>query len=369
MIVPFIDLSLRNHSFRKKIQKIFLDVFKKNQFIGGQFVHDFEQSFANEQDAKHAISCGNGTDALFIILKMLGIGAGDEVLLAANACIADGEAVSLTGATPVFVDVDSFYCIDGRLIEEKITVRTKAILAVHLYGQLCDVDRLAEICKKNSLLLVEDCAQSHFSEYKGKKAGMFGIAAAFSFYPTKNLGAYGDAGCMITNDDELAIKLRMYARHGALIKNQHLIEGVNSRMDSLQAAVLLTKLPYIHDWNKQRVANADLYNHLLSEVNEIVLPQTLPETKHTYHLYVIRTKERNKLAEYLRTQGVETAIHYPTALPFLQAYRYLNHTPADFPVADQQQHEILSLPMFPGLTHQQIEYTANCIKDFYSKKK
>jgi dTDP-4-amino-4,6-dideoxygalactose transaminase len=215
--------------------------------------------------------------------------------------------------------------------------------------------------------MIEDCAQSHFSEYKGKRAGLFGVAASFSFYPGKNLGAYGDAGCIMTNDDELAEKCRMYANHGALKKHQHQMEGINSRLDGLQASILSAKLPHILKWTDQRITNAALYDKYLSGIEGISLPIDRPETKHTYHLYVIQTEQRQALTEHLTKQGIETAVHYPTALPNLPAYRYLNHTPADFPVASKLQDEILSLPMYPELTDGMIEYVSAAVRAFYTK--
>jgi len=221
--------------------------------------------------------------------------------------------------------------------------------------------------QKHHLFLIEDCAQSHLSEYNGVRAGLTGIAASFSFYPGKNLGAYGDAGCIITNDDALAEKCKMYARHGALIKHQHKIEGINSRLDGLQAAVLSAKLPHLIKWTEQRIAAAALYNEALKDIEEIVTPLVRPDSKHTYHLYVIRAKQRDALAKHLKETGIETAIHYPVPLPFMEAYQYLKHQPEDFPVSNQYKDEILSLPVFPELTQEQVNYVAQQIKAFYSK--
>ena len=214
--------------------------------------------------------------------------------------------------------------------------------------------------------MIEDCAQSHFSEFKGRRAGTIGDAGSFSFYPGKNLGAYGDAGCIITNNDELALKVKMYARHGALKKHQHQIEGINSRMDGLQAAILDAKLPHILKWTDLRIKNAGLYDKHLEGIEDIILPKVRPHTKHTFHLYVIRTGRRNQLAEFLKENGIETAVHYPVALPNMKAYEYLGHSPADFPIASQFQDEILSLPLFPELTEQQIIYVAGKIREFFA---
>lgn len=367
MKVPFVDLSLQYQSIQKEIDSAIQAVIRETTFIGGRWVNEFEKEFAEAYGVENVISCGNGTDSLFIIMKMLGIGPGDEVITVANSWISSSETITLTGAKVVFADVHpEYFSIDENSIERKITKHTKAIVAVHLHGQACEMDALVALCAKHSLYLIEDCAQSHFTEYKGKKVGLFGAASSFSFYPGKNLGAYGDAGCMITNDSSLAEKIRMFARHGALIKHQHHIEGMNSRLDTLQAAILSAKLPHIHAWTEKRIAHAALYHELLHSVEEIRLPQVRPHTRHTYHLYVIKAQDRNGLADFLKTKGVETSIHYPTPLPFLPAYRYLHHVPADFPVAAKLQNEILSLPLFPELSLVQIQFVVDCIKEFYT---
>jgi dTDP-4-amino-4,6-dideoxygalactose transaminase len=368
MRVPFVDLSIQYQSIKTDIDKAIANVITETAFVGGKYVKSFEQEFATLYGVKHVIGCGNGTDSLYIIMKMLGVGEGDEVITVANSWISSSETISQTGATPVFVDVHpAYYSMDESKLQSKITSKTKAIIPVHLQGQMCEIESIKNICDRNNLYLIEDCAQSHFSEYKGKRAGLFGIAASFSFYPGKNLGAYGDAGCMITNDDALAEKCRMYANHGALKKHQHQIEGINSRLDGLQASILSAKLPHILKWTEQRIKNAALYDYHLKGIESINLPLMREDTKHTYHLYVIRTQERKALAEYLSKRGIETAVHYPIALPNLPAYQYLKHTLEDFPVASQLQHEILSLPMYPELTKEMIKYVANTIKEFYSK--
>ena len=314
---------------------------------------------------KHCISVGNGTDSLYILMKMLGIGEGDEVITVANSWISSSETISQTGAKPVFVDIDPlYYSINENLVEKAITPKTKAIVPVHLQGHVCNMDVILAIAAKYNLFVIEDCAQSHFSEFNGKRAGTMGIASSFSFYPGKNLGAYGDAGCVLTNDDELAVKVTMYARHGALKKHEHQIEGINSRMDGIQAAILSTKLPHILQWTEQRIKNASLYYKYLAGVKNIILPAVRPHSKHTYHLFVIRTEKRAELAEFLKQKGIETAVHYPVALPNMKAYEYLRHKHSDFPVATKYQAEILSLPMYPELTEEQIRYVTDKIKEF-----
>lgn len=366
MQVPFVDLKAQYQSIKKSIDSAIAEVVSKTAFIGGEYVKAFEKSFAELYGAKHVISCANGTDSLYIIMKMLGIGEGDEVITAANSWISSSETISQAAARPVFTDPDNLYMsMSAEAVAKAITPSTKAIIVVHLHGQMCDMDAILDLCRQKNIYVIEDCAQSHFSEYNHKRAGTMGIAGSFSFYPGKNLGAYGDAGCIITNDDTLAEKCRMYANHGALKKHEHRIEGINSRMDGLQAAILSAKLPHILNWTKQRIANAALYEKHLSGIKEIVLPLVRPGTVHTYHLFMIRAQRRNELQGHLKDNGIETAIHYPTALPNLPAYAYLGTNPADYPVATQLQFETLSLPMYPELSEDSVKYVADTIQAFY----
>lgn len=365
--IPFVDLKSQYRSIKKNIDTAITNVIEETAFIGGHYVKEFEKKFAELYGVKHVISCANGTDSLYIIMKMLGIGNGHEVITVANSWISSAETIGQTGARPVFVDVHAdYFSMDDDAIEKAITPATKAIVLVHLQGQPCDLDKIEAICKKHNIALIEDCAQSHFSEYKGRRAGTVGIAGSFSFYPGKNLGAYGDAGCIITNDDEMAALFRMYANHGALIKHKHEMEGINSRMDGLQAAILTAKLPFILQWTKQRIQNAALYDRRLAGIDGIQLPKVRPNSKHTYHLYVIKAQRRNELMTYLKEKGIETAIHYPTPLPNLPAYAYLGTKPSDFPVATALQDQILSLPMYPELEEKQIDYIADVIRSFYN---
>ena len=368
MRIPFVDLTTQYKSIKKDIDKAIAEVIEETAFIGGKYVQQFEQQFAEAYGCKHVVACGNGTDSLYIIMRMLGIKSGDEVITVANSWISSSETITQAGAKPVFIDVHpEYYSMDEAQLKSKITLKTKAVIAVHLQGQACDIETIKAICDQHGLYLIEDCAQSHFSEYKGRRVGLYGIAASFSFYPGKNLGAYGDAGCIISNNDAIAEKCRMYARHGALKKHQHEMEGINSRMDGLQAAILSVKLPHILDWTEKRIANAALYREYLQGIREICLPVVRPESKHTYHLYVIRAGRRDELANYLGTHGIETVIHYPRILPNLPAYHYLGHTPTDFPVANRLQSEILSLPMYPELSEEMIQQVADTIKAFYRK--
>ncbi|HQQ96788.1 MAG TPA: DegT/DnrJ/EryC1/StrS family aminotransferase [Cyclobacteriaceae bacterium] len=367
MRIPFLNLLAQYESIKSDIDAAISKVLTTTTFVGGTFVSDFEKGFAALYGVKHVISCGNGTDSLFIIMKMLGIGRGDEVITVANSWISSSETITQTGAKPVFVDIDpEYYSINESMLMARITRNTKAIIAVHLQGQMCEMNAIRKVCEERGIYLIEDCAQSHFSAYKGQRAGLFGIAGSFSFYPGKNLGAYGDAGCIITNHDELAMKFRMYAHHGALTKHDHKIEGINSRLDSIQAAILTVKLKHILAWTERRIENAALYAKYLEGINKVVIPKVRPGTKHTFHLYVIQAERRDQLQSYLSSRGIETSIHYPTALPNLEAYRYLGHTPDDFPVATRLQSRILSLPMYPELTEEMIQQVCDNIRKFYA---
>jgi dTDP-4-amino-4,6-dideoxygalactose transaminase len=366
MTIPFVDLKLQYLNIKPEIDKAIFSVIEETAFIKGRFVADFEKQFSALYGAKHCISVANGTDAIYIVLKMLGIKEGDEVITVANSWISTSETISQTGATPVFIDVDEYFTIDIAKIESKITSKTKAIMPVHMYGQMADVFMIEEICKKHNLYLIEDCAQSHFSELNSIRAGLRGIASTFSFFPGKNLGAYGDAGCILTNDDELAEKFRMYANHGALVKHQHRIEGINSRLDGLQAAILSVKLKYILDWTDKRIAAANLYTSLLKDIIGIEVPLRRANSKHSYHLFVVKAESRDELRLFLQENGVACEIHYPTPLPFLPAYKYLNSKKEDYLKVLDNQNKILSLPIFPEITEEQITYVVTKINEFYN---
>jgi dTDP-4-amino-4,6-dideoxygalactose transaminase len=368
MNIPFVDLTAQYLSIKTEIDNAIQNVINETAFIGGKVVSDFENDFAKLYGVKHCISTANGTDSLYITLKMLGIGIGDEVITVANSWISSSEVISQTGATPVFVDINpDYYSMDENQLESKITSKTKCIIPVHLLGQMCEMNKIMEIANKHNIPVLEDCAQSHFSSLDGIRAGLRGLVGSFSFYPGKNLGAYGDAGCIITNDDDFALKCRMYAGHGALKKHQHEMEGINSRLDGIQAAILSVKLPHILKWTEERIRVANTYFKLLADVNQISLPIVRSNSIHSFHLFVIRTEKRNELQEYLKQNGIETAIHYPVALPNMPAYKYLNHVPQDFPIASQYQSQILSLPIYPELSESQIEFISNVIKQFFQK--
>lgn len=367
MNVPFVDLKAQYRSLKEEIDEAVRSVIERTAFIRGPFAEEFERAFAQKCGVKHCVSCANGTDAIYITLKAMGIGPGDEVITVANSWISTSETITQAGARPVFVDVEpDTYLIDAAKIEAKITPRTKAVIPVHLYGQMADVDAVGEVCRKRGLLLVEDCAQAHLASLRGRKAGTLGVAGTFSFYPGKNLGAYGDAGAIITDDDALAARALMFANHGSPRKHIHEMEGINSRMDGIQAAILSVKLNYIDRWNLARAGKADAYDRRFSGFERVVTPKRRADGTHIFHLYVIRVERRDELAEFLKKRGIETGIHYPTALPFLTAYAYLGHRPADFPVAFRNQGEILSLPMYPELREEQIDHVVGSIKEFYA---
>ncbi len=362
MKVPFVDLHAQYLTIKNEVDHAIQSVINETAFIRGKFVDQFENDYAKLYGVNHCIGVANGTDAIYIALKMLGVGKGDEVITVANSWISTSETISQAGATPVFIDIEpDHYTIDVDRIEKKITEKTKAIIPVHLYGHPADLDPIVALCKKYDLRLIEDCAQAHFAEYKGRRVGLFGDVATFSFYPGKNLGAYGDAGAIVTNDDELAERCRMFANHGALTKHGHKIEGINSRLDGLQAAILSAKLPYILDWTKKRKELAITYNELLKDLPEIAVPKVAEFADHVYHLYVIRTERRDKLRNELASHGIGTGVHYPTPLPLLPAYRHLNYVSIDIPIASKYSEQIISIPMYPELSFENQQYIQETI--------
>ncbi len=370
MNIPFVDLKSQYESIKEELDNVVSEVISQSAFIGGPYLKSFESAFAEYCGVKRCIGVGNGTDAIFIALKSLGIGEGDEVITVANSFIATSEAVTQTGARVVFVDIDpKTYNIATNKIAEKITSRTKAIIPVHLYGRPADMDPILALGKKHNLKIVEDAAQAHGAEYKGGRIGSLGDMACFSFYPGKNLGAYGDAGAIVTNNDETAQKARMFANHGRIGKYDHEIEGVNSRLDGLQAAILGVKLKYLEGWSELRRKNAYLYNEYLKGT-DLITPEEIDNVKAVYHLYVVRVKKelRQGLQDHLKSKGISTGIHYPIALPNLKAYSYLNHNANEFPEATKASEEILSLPIYPELTEEQIRYIVERIKEGISKR-
>jgi len=303
---------------------------------------------------------------LYIAIRGLGLKPSDEVITTAHSWISTSETITQAGGRVVFCDTDDdTFTINPALVEAKITPRTVGIIPVHLYGQPADMDAIMEITRKHKLWVIEDCAQAHLARYKGRLVGTFGNAATFSFYPGKNLGAYGDAGCAVTNDDRLADWMATFARHGG--KGEHVMEGINSRMDGLQGAVLSVKLPHLPAWTEARRRAAARYNELLTGLSDIVTPKIAPGREHVYHLYVIRSEKRDDLKKHLADAGVATVLNYPKALPFYPAYSHLGATPADFPVAYANQSRILSLPIYPEMTDGMIDYIVGQIRDFCGK--
>jgi len=366
MKIPFVDLKAQYFSIKEEVDQAISNVIQDSAFIGGKYAKAFEENFADYIGVKNCIGVGNGTDALYISLKALGISEGDEVITVANTFIATSEAITMTGAKPVFIDCDEkTYNIAVKKIKEAITPKTKAILPVHLYGQPADMLSIMKIAKDNKLYVVEDAAQAHGAEISGRRVGTFGDVACFSFYPGKSLGAYGDAGALITNNDELARNARMFANHGRLEKYNHEFEGTNSRLDGMQAAILGVKLKYLDKWTERRKTIAQMYDEALKDI--VITPTVLTEAKHVYHLYVIRIKNREKVKDLLTEKGIATGIHYPIPLPFLKAYSYLGHKPTDFPVAYSIKDEILSLPIYGDMTDEQVEYVIYNIKEVVNK--
>ncbi len=367
MKVPFVDLKLQYQNYKAEIDKAIADVIADTAFIGGsgnKYVQKFESEFAKYLGIANVISCANGTDSLEILLEAYGITEGEEVIVPALSWISSSEAVGRCGAKPVFVDVcEDTLLMDLNLVEKAITKNTKAIMPVHLYGNALNMEEVMRIAKKHNLIVIEDCAQAHGAKYNGKLVGTFGHASSFSFYPGKNLGAYGDAGAIATNDETIAKKCRMIANHGQQRKHDHIIEGRNSRMDGLHAAILSVKLNYLDGWNLARNKAASHYSKILDSTN-VSLPIQNKNAYHVFHLYVIRSNKRDQLKEHLSSQGIEVAIHYPTALPFLNAYSYLKHQPEQFPVAFKQTKNILSIPMYPELNVEQIDHISKVINNF-----
>lgn len=369
MNIPFVDLKAQYATIKSEIDQAISDVISNTAFIGGSNLKNFEESFAKFCGVNHCIGVGNGTDAIFIALKCLGIGNGDEVITVANSFIATSEAITQTGAKVVFVDINpSTYNIDVTKIEDKITSKTKAIVPVHLYGQPADMDPIKAIAHKHNLYIIGDAAQAHGAQYHGTPISKLADITCYSFYPGKNLGAYGDGGAVVTDNEEWAEKVRKFANHGRAKKYDHDFEGVNSRLDGLQSAILNVKLKYIDEWTESRRRNAYIYNDLLKDT-DLITPVEIDNVRAVYHLYVVRLKDaqRENFQNYLKAQGISTGIHYPIALPNLKAYSYLSHTPEDFSVATKASQEIVSLPMFPELSEAQINYIGEKIHGYFNK--
>ena len=365
MPVPYADLQLQYQTIKSEIDGAVAAVIRDNAFIRGPYVDAFEREFAAAVEIRHCVSCANGSDALYLAISALKVQPGDEVITAAHSWISSSAMITHAGANVVFADTDgATFTIDPAAIEAAITPRTVGIIPVHLYGQPADMDAIMAIARKHKLWVIEDCAQAHLARYKGRQVGTFGTAAAYSFYPGKNLGAMGDAGAVVTDDGALADHIAMLARHGGLVKYQHRIEGINSRLDGLQAAILSAKLPHLQGWTRARQEAAKVYDEGLNQIEDVVVPQLGADRTHVYHLYTIQHPRRDALAAHLKTHGVQTAINYPTALPFLEAYRRLGHRPEQFPNAHRDQGEILSLPMFAEITREQQDEVIDLVRRF-----
>lgn len=366
MHIPFVDLHAQYLSIQGEIDAAIADVIKNTAFIGGERVKKFEASFAELIGVKHCVAAANGTDTLEILMQAYNIGAGDEVIIPSHSWMSTAEIIITAGATPVFVDMHpEYYTINVNKIEEKITANTKAIIPVHLCGLPAEMDEIMAIANKYNLIVIEDCAQSHISEYKGKITGTFGHAASFSFYPGKNLGAYGDAGALITNDEDIAQKCRMIANHGQLKKHTHLMAGRNSRLDGMQAAILNAKIPHLAEWTSKRIEKAAYYDEAFAKIG-IQTPKKPDYTKHVYHLYMIRIDKRSELMVYLKQKGIETAVHYPVSMPLMPAFENLGGRAEDYPVNMSYIDNILSIPIFPEITVEQMQYVVDTIADFFN---
>lgn len=377
------DLKRQYEMIKDEIDEAIQKTIESCAFVAGEKVKEFEINFANYCGAKYGIAISSGTSAIYAALKALDIGRHDAVITVPYTFIATAEAISLTGATPIFVDIkEDSYTIDPEKIKEYIEekcewiekkgvlrdqekkLNVRAIIPVHLYGQTADMDKILNIAKKYNLAVIEDAAQAHGALYKDKKAGTIGDLSAFSFYPSKNLGAYGQGGMVLTNKEELAEKVRMLIDHGQRERYFHEFEGWNFKMDGFQAAILNVKLNYLDDWNEDRRQNAYYYYELLNGIDKVITPKEMDYGKHIYHLYVVRVQDRNGFQNYLKENGVGTGIHYPKPLHLQKAYSYLGYKEGDFPVSEKCASEIVSLPMFPELTRQEIEYVCAKIKEW-----
>jgi len=367
MKIPFVDLHAQYLSIKDEIDNAIAEVIAESAYIRGRHVDAFEQAWARTLGVKRCVSCANGTDAIYIALRGFGLRAGDEVITSAHSWISTSEAITQAGVRVVFCDTDEeTFTIDPIEIERKITPATVGIVPVHLYGQAADMGAIMAIARKHNLWVIEDCAQAHLARYNGQYVGTFGNVSTFSFYPGKNLGAYGDAGCLVANDDRLADWLATFARHGG--KGDHVMEGINSRMDGLQAAILNAKLPHLPAWTAARRRVAACYNEILEDVGDVITPTIESDRDHVYHLYVIRTENRDALREHLSEAGISTVLNYPKALPFYPAYAYLGHVSKDFPAAYFNQSRILSLPIYPEMAEETITHVANTIAHFWSSE-
>ena len=364
MNIPMVDLVTQYHRIKKEIDRAVKDVLESGRFIMGPMVATFEEKMASYCGVKYGIACASGTDALMMALMSIGINPGDEVITTPFTFVATAEVIALLGAKPVYVDIEpDTYLIDPDKIEEAITPRTKAIIPVHLYGQSADMDKINTIAKKHKLVVIEDACQAVGATYKEKKVCALGDIACLSFFPSKNLGAFGDGGMVLTSDETLAGKLRMIRNHGSEKRYHHAVLGLNSRLDALQAAILTVKLRYLDEWNEARKDRAALYSELLKDTN-VITPVTKDTNGHVFHQYSIRVKNRDELQKYLQQSGIATAIHYPVPLHLQPAFQELKQEKKRFPIAEKTAQEIISLPMYPELKEETIEFIVRKIIEF-----
>lgn len=369
MNIPFLDLKIQYKDIAQEVLPMVTEAMTNGAFIGGPQVVNFEKEFAEFCDSKYCVGVNSGTDALRFALMAVGVKPGDEVITVPNTFIATTEAISQVGAVPVFVDIYPDTCnMDISLIEEKMTEKTKVILPVHLYGQPADMDPILELAEKHNLMVIEDACQAHGALYKDRNAGSMGIVGCFSFYPGKNLGAYGEGGAVVTQDEEITEKIRMIRDHGQEKKYFHSLEGYNGRLDAIQAGVLRIKLKRLKNWNQSRRKNAALYNEALSGIEDVTLPVEADFAQSVYHLYVIFIDERDALQKFLADKGIATGLHYPLPLHLQKAYAHLGYKQGDFPATEKAAKRLLSLPMFPELTREQIEYVADSIREFITDR-
>jgi len=364
-MIPFFSFQYQHDQIREASLKALTEAFDSNWYILGDRLKKFEKEFSEYSNTKHTIGVGNGLEAIKISLKALGIKPGDEVIVPANTYIATLLAVTEIGAIPMLVEPElASYNIDPNRIEEKITKKTKAIIPVHLYGLPCQMDEILSIAQKHNLFVVEDNAQSVGAEYKNRKTGSFGIINATSFYPTKNLGALGDGGAITTDIDDLAKKVRLLRNYGSEVKYHNEIQGYNSRLDELQAAILSVKLNFLDQWNSERIQLAHYYNEKLSDIKNLSIPTYDKDFKHVFHVYVVRVKEREKMIEHLNKHSIQTSIHYPIPPYKQEAYKHLNIQSANYPITEKIASECLSLPMYPGLKKEEQDLIIEAIKCF-----
>ena len=367
MKVPFLDLKAHHRAHRAEFLRAIEEVMDSGAFAGGPFVAAFEEDFARFCDTEFAIGVGNGTDALWFTLLALGIGAGDEVITVPSTFMATAEAITYTGATPVFVDIDEkTYTLDPNELAAALTRRTKAIIPVHLFGQIADMDPIVAFAREHGLYVIEDAAQAHGAEYKGRRAGSIGDAACFSFYPGKNLGAFGEAGAVVTNDTSLRDKIRMFRDHGQSRKYYHDVVGWNGRMDGIQAAVLSIKLRDLERGNELRRQHAARYDSAFADIEGLVRPTVADYAKHVFHIYAIRVEARDDVMRALEEKGIGCGVHYPVPLHLQEAYASLGYREGAFPNSEATSAEFISLPMFPELTTEQIDHVIQGVRDSVS---